>query len=136
MSLSKFVFAAALAAGVALPMAARADTAGCEIRTFNATQVAPLRTQERVGRGAVIERLKGAQVFVPAQQGVTAELLRARAEQHVAKMQHGSMPGCPLAVDGIQVTVVSAGTGYWVQLKANTAEGAKEVLQRAEAIVR
>jgi hypothetical protein len=88
-----------------------------------------------MGRG-VVERLKGAQVFVPAKQGLTAEWLRARAEQHVASMQQHSMAGCPLGVSGIQVAVVPAGTGYWVQLKANNPEAAREVLRRAEAAVR
>ena len=135
MKFSKVVFGTILAASVALPVVASADSAECELRAFKANHVAPLRVQERVGRGT-IERLAGAQLFVPARQGVTAEWLRARVEQHVSAMHHQGMPGCPLAVGGIQVAVVSGGTGFWVQIAAKNPDAAREVLRLAQSAVR
>lgn len=94
MSQFKFLFVGALAATFALPLAARADSAECELRAFKANRVEPLRIQERIGRGT-IEKLAGAQVFVPAQKGLTAEWLRARVEQHISGMGAQGMAELP-----------------------------------------
>jgi phosphoserine phosphatase len=134
MSFSKFVFGAILAATLAVPVAASADSAQCELRAFKATHVAPLRVQERIGRGT-IDRLIGAQVFVPAQQGLTAEWLRNRVEQHVLGMNQRQMTACPLSVSDISVAVVSGGTGFWVQIAAKDSAKAQDVLRLAEAAI-
>ncbi|HET9931061.1 MAG TPA: hypothetical protein VFQ35_10255 [Polyangiaceae bacterium] len=135
MSQFKFLFVSALAAALALPLAARADSAECELHAFKANRVEPLRVQERIGRGT-IEKLAGAQVFVPAQKGLTAEWLRARVEQHISGMSSQGMANCPLGVKGVRVTVASGGTGFWVKLQAKDSETAHEVLRLARAAVR
>jgi hypothetical protein len=135
MSQFKLLFVGALAATLALPLAARADSAECELHAFKANRVEPLRVQERVGRAA-IERLAGAQVFVPAQKGLTAEWLRARLEQHISGMGSQGMANCPLGVKGVRVSVASGGTGFWVQLQAKDSATAREVLRLAQAAVR
>jgi phosphoserine phosphatase len=132
MSFRNFVSGGVLAAALAFPLAASADSADCELHAFKATQVAPLRVRERAGRGTV-DRLVGAQVFVPAQQGLSAEWLRSRVESHVLKMKDQPMESCPLTVSDIKVNVVSAGTGFWVQIAAKDAGKAKEVLHLAQA---
>ncbi|MFZ5894615.1 MAG: hypothetical protein ACOY0T_26370 [Myxococcota bacterium] len=66
-------------------LAARADFAECELHPFKADRVEPLHIQERIGRGT-IEKLAGAQAFVPAQKGRAAGWLRARVEQHISGM--------------------------------------------------
>ncbi|HET9958208.1 MAG TPA: hypothetical protein VFQ61_27125 [Polyangiaceae bacterium] len=73
------------------------------------------------GRGTT-ERMLGAQVFVPAQPGLTAEWLRSRVEQHVSGMRHTGMAGCPLGVSNLRVALVSGGTGC---AKKNSGEGAR-----------
>ncbi len=135
MTKSKFLFVSALAASLALPLAARADSAECELHAFKANRVEPLRVQQRVGRGT-IEKLAGAQVFVPAQKGLTAEWLRARVEQHISGMGSRGMANCPLGVKGISVAVASGGNGFWVQLQASDSETAREVLRLAQASLR
>jgi len=135
MSLSRLFISSVFAAAMALPLAARADSAPCELRANHASHVAPLRTEQRVGRGT-ISKLAGAQVFVPAQSGLTAEWLRTKVEGHVAAMKSSAMPGCPLAVGGISVAVASGGNGFWVQLTSKDPAAAAELLRRAEQIVR
>lgn len=135
MSQFKFLFVSALAASLALPLAARADSAECELHAFKANRVEPLRIQERMGRGT-IEKLVGAQVFVPAQKGLTAEWLRARVEQHISAMGAQGMANCPLGVNGVRVAVASGGTGFWVQLQAKDSDTAREVLRLAQTAVR
>ena len=135
MSQFKFLFVSALAASLALPIAARADSAECELHAFKANRVEPLRIQERMGRGT-IEKLVGAQVFVPAQKGLTAEWLRARVEQHISAMGAQGMANCPLGVNGVRVAVASGGTGFWVQLQAKDSDTAREVLRLAQTAVR
>ncbi|MFZ5894721.1 MAG: hypothetical protein ACOY0T_26900 [Myxococcota bacterium] len=135
MSQFKFLFVSALAASLALPLAARADSAECELHAFKANRVEPLRIQERIGRGT-IEKLVGAQVFVPAQKGLTAEWLRARVEQHISAMGAQGMANCPLGVNGVRVAVASGGTGFWVQLQAKDSNTAREILRLAQTAVR
>ena len=89
----------------------------------------------RVGRGT-IQKLAGAQVFVPAQKGLTAEWLRTRVEQHMSAMGAQGMANCPLGVKDVRVTVASGGTGFWVQLQAKDSTTAHEVLRLAQAAVR
>ncbi|MFZ5893792.1 MAG: hypothetical protein ACOY0T_22210 [Myxococcota bacterium] len=135
MSQFKFLFVSAFAASLALPFVARADSAQCELHAFKANRVEPLRIQERIGR-TTIEKLAGAQVFVPAQKGLTAEWLRARVEQHISGMAAQGMANCPLSVKGLRVAVASGGTGFWVQLQAKDSDTAREVLRLARAAVR
>lgn len=135
MSRFKFLFVGALAASFVMPLAAQADSAQCELHALNANRVEPLRVQERFGRGT-IQKLAGAQLFVPAQKGLTAEWLRARVEQHIRAMGSHAMPHCPLGVKDVHVTVASGGTGFWVQLRAKDSESAREVLSRAQAALR
>lgn len=135
MSKSTLLFLSALAAGLTLPLAARADSAECELHALKASRVEPLRIQQRMGRGT-IEKLAGAQVFVPAQKGLTAEWLRASVEQHMSGMVSHSMTNCPLAVKGVRVAVVSGGNGFWVQLQAKDAEKAPELLRLTQSSLR
>ncbi|HWA70703.1 MAG TPA: hypothetical protein VG937_00140 [Polyangiaceae bacterium] len=135
MSFSKFFISSVFASAMAIPLAANADSAQCELRANHASHVAPLRAEQRLGR-STISKLVGAQVFVPARAGLTAEWLRTRVEAHAASMQSSAMPGCPLSVNGVHVTVASGGTGFWVQLTSKDPSAAAEVLRRAAQIVR
>jgi hypothetical protein len=134
MSFSKGFISIAVAAALTFPIIAHADTPQCQLSVYNANRVVPLRVEQRVGRGT-IQILKGAQVFIPAQAGLSAEWVRVNIERHVAAMRTHSMPNCPLSVADVRVSVVSGGTGFWAQLASDDPAAAREILRRAERIV-
>lgn len=96
--------------------------------------VQPLHVSERYGRGTV-ERLAGARVFVQAEPGLTAEWLQLSLQRHIAAM-HGTMANCALDAKDVQVKVVSAGSGFSVQITGKSAAQGQEILRRAQLLVR
>jgi hypothetical protein len=71
----------------------------------------------------------GAQLFVPAEKGLTAEWLNYQYRERMAHRQRSG--DCPLDLPGLSVSVQSAGPGFWVQLSASDESSAKEVLRRS-----
>jgi hypothetical protein len=83
--------------------------------------------------------LKGAQLYVPAREGLTREWLELSIQR--ALEQHDDSKSSDVAchvpkADRIQVKVASAGNGYWVTLVTADASGAKELLQWASQVVK
>lgn len=138
MSTRRFIGIFALAITAAVPTLAWAGTtthATCAFKEHQVTSVKPYRVEERLGRGT-IHRLKGAEVYVRAEKGLTAQWLQLTLQEHIARM-NGTMKGaCALGVDDIRVDVQPAGAGFAVRLIAKDATRAEEVLRRAEALVR
>lgn len=103
----------------------------CELITYKASAARPYLVDVQQGRNSG-KKLVGANVYVPAQQGLSAEYLQARVQGQIAAMKSQSMPNCPLAVEGATVNVTSAGNGYWVQISSTDQAAAEEILRRAE----
>lgn len=135
MSKAKTLLALSIAIASSTSAIARADSPRCELLTYNPTQVAPLYVAFDAARGGSTQRLTGAQVFVPAQPGLTAEWLRLDLERHLSAMKQQPMRGCPLANEGVKLAVVSGGTGFWIQISASDSGVASTLLQQAEQIV-
>ena len=133
----KFITAAALGllSTVAFGASAATPSSQCKLIAYKASQVQPNYVDIRP-RGDVIRKLVGANVYVPAQQGLSAEYLQSRVEAHMAAMKREAMPSCPLSVEGAKVSVTSAGNGYWVQISSNDQRSAEEILRRAQQLVR
>jgi len=128
-----------LTAGALVPTvslgATAADKPPCILRDYHVKAVTPYRVDAQVGK-VTYKRLAGAQVFVEAQPGLTAEWLRVRLGLHLADM-HGpaSMPDCAFDAKDVKVTVDAAHTGFSVKFIAKDAAQAKEVLRRAELLL-
>ncbi|HKU40133.1 MAG TPA: hypothetical protein VJR89_18365, partial [Polyangiales bacterium] len=75
-------------------------------------------------------RLRGAQLYVPARPGLTAEWLSQRVQSELA-----SAGSCRPSVPGVQVQVVSAGTGFWIVLSTGDERAAASLLAWAQRIV-
>ena len=139
MSIRKLLSAAALVASAMLSSAAPASAApdanarSCTLASFQVTQVASLYTDEHINQ-TVYRRFAGAQVFLPARPGLTAEWIRASIAQHRTNAQ--AAHECPLDVKGATVSVTSGGTGFWVQISARDSDAAREILNRAKRLVR
>ena len=70
-------------------------------------------------------RLAGAEVFVQAEPGLTAQWLQLTVEQHLGRMKGMHMGDCALDLSGVRVQVDSAGPGFAVKIIANSASQAK-----------
>lgn len=114
--------------------AGRAAAEPCILHEQQVVSVLPLHVEDRVGRGTV-RRLAGAELFVRAQKGLTAEWLELKLKQHLAAMQSATMKDCALDVEKVAVQVRSAGTGFAVRLTAPNRAQAEEVLRRARLLV-
>jgi hypothetical protein len=109
------------------------DTAEqCVFEKYAVSSVAPYRAEENFGYGTYT-RLRGAQLYVPAREGLTAEWLTLSIQQALGK-QAGGPASCQPAVP-VQVQVVSAGGGFWVQLAAADERSAEALLKWAKTIV-
>jgi hypothetical protein len=135
----KFFASLALVGATALPavvIAAPSSASPCVLREHPVVSVVPYKVEEHIGKN-VIQRVRGAQIYLQAERGVTPEWLQLNFEQHLAAMRGPvAMPDCVFDVDKVKVDVVSAGTGYWVRLIAPNTESGEEVLRRAELLVR
>lgn len=109
------------------PAANPADAAAC-FAQHPPTVVSAYESDQVAGDGSFTS-VVGAQLFVPAEKGLTAEWLNHRYRERLAQRQTSA--DCPLDLAGLTVTVQSAGPGFWVQLSAPDENTAKEVLRRA-----
>lgn len=131
-----FAVPALLLAASAVQARGDAATDQCVFEKYAVSSVAPFRAEENFGYGTYT-RLRGAQLFVPAREGLTAEWLELSVQQSLAKaagIADGS-PACKPVVPAVRVQVVSAGSGFWVQLTAADERAAEALLKWAKTIV-
>jgi hypothetical protein len=131
---TRFAAALTLATLVAAPALA-GPLSECELLNHRLTGVKEHKVQEQHGK-LTIDRVDGASVYVAAEPGLTAQWLERTLEHHVAAMRDSSMDGCPLAVEGISVSVSPASKGFWVTIHARDAQHGKLVAERAESLVK
>jgi hypothetical protein len=114
--------------GIAAAAQARPAAESCVLTQYGASSAAPYRAEENVGYGTYTQ-LRGAQVFVPAREGLTEQWLTLQVQRNLGDT-------CKPGVKDVRVQVVSAGTGFWVQLIAANQSNASDLLHWAEGIVR
>ena len=137
MSTHKIVFAAlcmALTASAGSALAAPEAPAAkdaCIFSRYQASAVAPLNGEENYGYGSYTS-LRGAQVFVPAREGLTEQWLAREVQGALAS---NTLAACQPTVRDVQVQVVSAGPGFWVQLIAADQQQGKVLLQWAKGLM-
>jgi hypothetical protein len=113
-----------------------AAQAPCVLKQYNLSSVTPYRVQENIGGHIFHQRVAGAELFVQAEPGLTAEWLQLNLNREVTAMQGSrTMKDCVFGVGKMQVQVESAGPGFRVRLSAPTAEAGQEVLRRAQLLV-
>jgi hypothetical protein len=131
----------ALASFIALPSLAQADEPAephlhwCVLARYDVTQVGSLYMTQQQGRGTV-RRVIGAQLFVPAQPGLTAEWIQANIQRHQRETKVHRTYDCPLDLENVSLNVVSGGTGFWIQISSRDSDTAKEILNRAKRVIR
>jgi hypothetical protein len=90
---------------------------------------------------APITRKVGAVVVFRAVPGMTAEGLQQLVDCHLARnaaLGHVApeMPECPLVPRGVEARVTSTGDGFAVSIRSDDPETAREILRRAERLIR
>ncbi len=111
------------------PAAARTDGAEkCVFEQYAAISVAPYSQEEDFGLGTYTQ-LRGAQVYVAAEPGLTAEWLTLRAQR---SLDSGA---CGPSVQGVTASATSAGGGFWLAFSAPNIRSAKSVLAWAQGVV-
>jgi hypothetical protein len=119
--------------GPSLALAAEPARSRCAFEGYEVRSVAPYREPERLGKGT-IERLRGAEIQVQAQPGLTAEWLQLSVQRHLEAMRSVDMKDCALDAGVARVSVRSAGTGFTLRLVANDTRSAEEVLRLARRL--
>ncbi len=108
------------------------DTSGgqCPLgRTYRPTSVTADHVREQA-YGQDVKRLRGADIKIAAQPGLTQEWLQKTIERSIASGD------CDFGAPHLTVNVLSAGNGFEVQLTTPDEKAAHEVLRRAQQLVR
>jgi hypothetical protein len=132
-SLISFAVPALLLASSVAQARGNAAADQCVFEKYAASSVAPFRAEENYGYGSYT-KLRGAQIFIPAREGLTAEWLQLSVQNALAKTA-GPANSCQPSVPAVQVQVVSAGPGFWVQLGVADERSAEVLLKWAKNFV-
>lgn len=132
-----FVLAVTSGSQAATSLAFERSPANCSLREHHIVSVKPYHTPERVRKGGGSLRLRGAQLFVEAEPGLTAEWLQLTLERDIARLRQApDTADCVLAVEGVHVRVGSGGNGFYVWIAAGERQKAEEILRRAKLLLR
>jgi hypothetical protein len=126
---SRFVLAALLSLAL-WPAAARAADAGpCSLSTnYRVTAVTPFRTNAAGGVSFVPQRLRGADVRVEAQPGLTSAWLQRRLEHDI------ETGACDFGSRNVNVEVMSAGAGFSVVVTSPDEKTAQQIVDHASRL--
>ena len=105
-----------------------ADPTTCALDAFAPTSVEP-HYEEDTAVKVTVRRLHGADVYIEARAGLTAEWLRHELVPRVDNAHR-----CALGVPGAEVLVASAGPGFRVTIRARDEEAAEQILRLARAV--
>jgi hypothetical protein len=125
---------------VSLPTAHAASPQTCVFEKYAPVSVEPYSADEIVSYGSY-SFLRGAQLYVPAREGLTKEWLEASVQQALAQQDDAAAnkstdPACQSPhVKNVKVTVTSAGNGFWVALIGRDERAANILLKWARSIV-
>jgi hypothetical protein len=141
---SKFltpVLGASLLFGLGLanvPAAQAANPQACVFDKYAPVAVSPYVAENNFDYGSY-SSLGGAQLFVPAREGLTKEWLTASVQHAVAAAQATQQDGTASCdapnVKNVTVSVVSGGNGFWVQLISQDSKDSEALLKWARGIV-
>jgi hypothetical protein len=136
MLLSKYAAGIALSTAVLAPAAAHAAggfvaTQGCSLAGHRVLAMAPYRVTKHVGIG-LVEQTRGAQFFVQAEPGLTQEWLELTARRELGATETIGLCSLQQGDTHLNVSVVSAGPGFWVRFAAEDERAGEKVMKQAE----
>jgi hypothetical protein len=114
------------------PVAARAagtELGQCSLGAhYRVTSVTPYRTSDAGGGYYYVAKLRGAQVRIEAQPGLTSEWLQKTLQDELAA------GACDFGARNVSVEVMSAGPGFLVMLAGPDERAAGEILHHAKQL--
>jgi len=117
------------------------STTTCVFEKYAPVAVVPYSYDAYLAYGS-FSFLRGAQLYVPARKGLTREWLEASVQralqlgvQSGGRLSERSGLPCSPYVENVQVSVMSSGPGFWVQLIGSDEASATELLDWARSIV-
>lgn len=125
------------AAGAASVPTVHAASPSCVFDKYTPVSVVPYSADENLSYGSY-SFVRGAQLYVPAREGLTKEWLEASVQQALAQPKTAAQNDLTCqapAVKNVQVTVTSAGNGFWVSLIGRDERSADALLKWARGIV-
>jgi hypothetical protein len=140
MSTAKFLtsaLSASLLFGVGVQSAQAANPQTCVFDKYAPVAAAPYVSENSIDYGSY-SFLGGAQLFVPAREGLTKEWLQASVQRALATQseQPANAATCETPqVENVRVAVVSGGNGFWVQLISQNDHDSKALLKWAREVV-
>lgn len=130
--------AASLLFGAGLSSAKAASPQTCVFDKYAPVAVQPYVAENGFDYGSY-SYLGGAQLFVPAREGLTKEWLTASVQHALAAAQASQTDGTASCdspnVKNVTVSVVSGGNGFWVQLISQDSQSSEALLKWARGIV-
>jgi hypothetical protein len=136
MAIKRFVAAVALVVATTMSAGAgAAEPVRCSLGgKYFVSSVKPFNTQEDAGY-SIFTQLRGAEVYVPAQPGMTAEWLDRVVTYQIAAGE------CNFGVPKVNVEVLSDGGGFTVRLASmsdryGNEREAGEILRHAQQLVK
>ena len=131
MGLRRLLVAVALAATAVVASGAQAaEPQSCDLGgKYMVRSVSPYKTFENLGYSSY-EQFRGAEVFVPAQPGLTSEWLQRVVSYQIAAGE------CTFGVPDVTVSVLSAGSGFSVRLAGGNDKAAAEILRHAQQLTK
>ena len=110
----------------------------CVFDKYAPVAVSPYIVENSFDYGS-FSSLGGAQLFVPAREGLTREWLTASVQHALAAAQASQADGTASCdtpnVKNVAVSVVSAGNGFWVQLISQDTQSSQDLMKWARGIV-
>ena len=103
----------------------------CVFKEYGALSALPYKVEENFGYGTY-PMLRGAQLYVQAREGLTAEWLTLQVQRALSSSAEGA---CKPNVSGVQVSVASFGAGFWIRLSTDNQADAAVLLQWAQKVV-
>jgi hypothetical protein len=137
MRVRTFLAAVAVSAATLVPTLSHAAAAGppCILDEHRVVSVQPYEVDQHYGR-FISPQVRGAQIYVQAEPGLTAEWLQLTLERHLTEMKGpATMPDCAFDMNDVRIEVTPAGPGFSVRLIAPDTKSGQEVLRRAQLLV-
>lgn len=129
----KAIVPALLIAAASNVHAAEPEAPACVFDKYAPVVVKPYSQDENLAYGR-FSFLRGAQLYVPAREGMTREWLTATMQRALATARSGDV-SCSPHVKDVQVYVSSAGHGFWIQLIGKDERTANVLLKWAQGLV-
>ncbi len=124
-----------LIASASVDLAPASASQSCVLDKYRPESATPYVVEESAGYDMYAET-RGAQLFVPAQPGLTRQWLQLTLERALLNQADASgAEACHLAAKLDKIGVTPAGDGFWVQLIGHDEHTAKELLSWAKNVV-